>query len=358
MRSGCLCNKLEATDDTPLLVLPCHRYSGGWMRRREFIAALGGAAAWPVVARAQQSERVRRVGVLTGTLETDPESQARYATFKQALQQLGWIEGTNLRIDYRWGSIGDSELVRRNAMELLALGPDLVLAAGSPNIAALQQATRTVPIVFAGVVDPVGAGFVASLARPGANITGFTSYEYGMSAKWLELLKQIAPHVTRVAVLRDTNPAGIGLLAAMQGVAPSLGIELTPVGVRDANEIKRGIVTFAGGSNGGLIVTLSGFTITHRDMISKLSIQHRLPAIYPGRYFVTGGGLIGYGPDQTDPFRRAATYVDRILKGEKPADLPVQSPSKYELVINLKTAKALGLEIPPQLLARADEVIE
>src|SRR5262245_59996318 len=249
------------------------------MRRRTFIGALGSAAAWPLVASAQQPERMRRIGVLTGTLETDPAGQARYASLKQALQQLGRIEGTNLRIDYRWGTIGDRELVRRNVSELIALDPELVLPSGSTTVAALQQATRTVPLVFVNVVDPVGAGFVASRARPGGNMTGFTSFEYGMSAKWLELLKQIAPRVTRVVVLRDTNPAGIGLLAAMQGVAPSLGIELTPAGVRDANEIERGIVTFAGGSNGGLIVTLSGFTITHRDLISKLSIQHRLPAV-------------------------------------------------------------------------------
>ena len=328
------------------------------MKRRAFIAALGGAAAWPLTARAQQPDRMRRIGVLTGTLETDPETQARYAAFTQALQQLGWIDGANLRIDYRWGSTGDSERVRKNAAELLALGPDVLLPAGSPNVGALQQATRTVPIVFVNVVDPVGAGFVASLARPGGNITGFTSFEYGMSAKWLELLKQIAPRVTRVAVLRDTSPAGIGLLAAMQGVASSLGIELSPIGVRDADEIERGIVAFAGGSNGGLIVTQSGFSSTHRSLISKLAIQYRLPTVYSGRYFVTGGGLIGYGPDQIDTYRRTANYVDRILKGEKPADLPVQAPTKYELVVNLKTAKALGIEIPPSVLARANEVIE
>jgi putative tryptophan/tyrosine transport system substrate-binding protein len=326
------------------------------MKRREFIAAVGIAAAWPVVARAQ--ERMRRIGVLTGALETDPEIQARYSAFKQALQQLGWTEGTNLRIDYRWGSTGDSELVRRHAAELLALGPDLFFPAGSTNVGALQQATRTVPIVFVNVVDPVGAGFVAGLARPGGNITGFTSFEYGMSAKWLELLKQIAPNVTRVAVLRDTNQAGIGLLAAMQGVAPSLGIELSPVGVRDADQIARGIIAFAGGSNGGLIVTQSGFTITHRDLISKLATQHRLPAVYNSRAFVVSGGLISYGVDYVDQFRRAARYVDRILKGEKTADLPVQAPTNYELVINLKTAKALGLDVPQSLLARADEVIE
>ena len=326
------------------------------MKRRTFIAALGGLAASPLVARAQ--ERMRRIGVLTGGLETDPEIQARYGAFKQALQQLGWTEGTNLRIDYRWGSTGDSELVRRHAAELLALGPDLFFPAGSSNVGALQQVTRTVPIVFVNVVDPVGAGFVASLARPGSNITGFTSFEYGMSAKWLELLKQLAPNVTRVAILRDTNQAGIGLLAAMQGVAPSLGIELSPLGVRDADQIARGIIAFAGGSNGGLIVTQSGFTITHRDLISKLATQYRLPAVYNTRAFVTDGGLISYGPDFVDQFRRAAGYVDRILKGEKTADLPVQAPTKYELVINLKTAKTLGLTIPPALLARADEVLE
>ena len=330
------------------------------MRRRELIKLLGGAAAaWPLTARAQQGERVRRVGMITGVLETDPDLQARFAVLRQALQQLGWTQGRNIRFDHRFGSTGDSDLVRRQARELVALAPDLIVAAGSPNVAALQQASRTVPIVFVGVVDPVGAGFVASLARPGGNTTGFTSFEYGMSAKWLELLKEIDPRVTRAAVLRDpVNPASLGLLAAMQGVAPSLRMELSPIDVRDAPEIERTVAAFARGSNGGLIVTLTGFTIRHRDLISTLAAQHRLPAVYPYRYFVTSGGLISYGPDSADLYRRAAAYVDRILKGEKPADLPVQAPTKYELAINLKTAKALGLDVPPTLLARADEVIE
>jgi len=272
---------------------------------------------------------------------------------------LGWTQGRNIQIDQRFGSTGDSDLVRRQVQELVALAPDLIVASGSPNVAALQQASRSVPIVFVGVVDPVGAGFVASLARPGGNTTGFTSFEYGMSAKWLELLKEIDPRVTRAAVLRDpANPAGIGLLAAMQGVAPSLRMELSPIDVRDAPEIERAVAAFARGSNGGLIVTLTGFTIRHRDLISALAARHRLPAVYPSRYFVTSGGLVSYGPDSADLYRRAAAYVDRILKGEKPADLPVQAPTKYELAINLETAKALGLDVPPTLLARADEVIE
>jgi len=329
------------------------------IRRRDFITLLGGASAWPLAARAQQAERMRRVGVLTGAAEADPEYQARYAVFRQALQQLGWTEGYNIRFDFRFGSSGDRDLERRYAQELVALAPDSILSSGSLNVRALQQATRTVPTVFVNVVDPVGAGIVASLASPGGNTTGFTSFEYGISAKWLELLKEIAAGVTRVAVLRDPiNPAGIGLFAAMQGVAPSFRVELSPVAVRDATEIERAIAAFAHGSNGGLIVTLTGLTIRHRALISTLAARHRLPAIYAARYFVTGGGLISYGPDPIDLYRRAAGYVDRILKGEKPADLPVQAPTKYELVINLKTAKALGLEVPPTLLARADEVIE
>ena len=333
------------------------------LRRREVIALLGGAAAspmfWPLGARAQQAERMRRVGMITGVLETDSDVQARFAVLRQALQQLGWTEGRNIQIDQRFGSTGDSDLVRRQARELVALAPDLIVAAGSPNVAALQQASRTVPIVFVGIVDPVGAGFVASLARPGGNTTGFTSFEYGMSAKWLELLKEIDPRVTRAAVLRDpVNPASLGLLAAMQGVAPSLRMELSPIDVRDAPEIERTIAAFSRESNGGLIVTLTGFTIRHRDLISTLAARHRLPAVYPYRYFVTSGGLISYGPDSADLYRRAAAYVDRILKGEKPADLPVQAPTKFELVINLKTAKALGISVPPTLLARADDVIE
>jgi ABC-type uncharacterized transport system substrate-binding protein len=329
------------------------------VKRRSFITLLGGAAvAWPLAARAQQGERMRRIGVLAGVTETDPEGQARFSAFRQALQQMGWTEGGNVRFDYRLAS-GDIAVAHRNAGELVTLAPDVILVAGGPNVGALQQASRTVPIVFVGLVDPVGAGYVASLARPGGNITGFTTFEYGMSAKWLALLREIDARVTRAGVLRDpTNPAGIGQLAAMQGVAPSLRVELTPIDVRDASEIERAVSAFAPGSNGGLIVTLTGFTIRHRSLISTLATRHGLPAVYPGRYFVTGGGLLSYGPDVLDQYRRAAGYVDRILKGEKPADLPVQAPTKFELVINLKTAKALGLEVLPSLLARADEVIE
>jgi putative ABC transport system substrate-binding protein len=325
------------------------------LRRRSFITLLGGAAAWPLVARAQQGERVRRIGVRIGV---NPEFQDHLLAFRQELQKLGWTEGHNLRLDVRGGTTGED--ARKDAAELLAVTPDVIVSfGGSLPVAAFQQATRTVPIVFAGVVDPVSAGFVASLARPGGNSTGFTSFEYGISAKWLELLKEIDPRVARAAVLRDpSNPAGIGQMAAMQGAAASLRVELSPIGVRDVVEIEGGIAAFARGSNGGLIVTVGGPTILHRALIQELSIRHRLAAVYPARYFVTGGGLISYGPDNVDVAKRAAGYVDRILKGEKPADLPVQAPTKYELVINLKTAKALGIDVPPMLLARADEVIE
>jgi len=330
------------------------------MRRREFLGALGGAvvaAYWPLAARAQQPERVRRIGVLMYLAADDPEGQARLAAFTQALKQLGWSDGRNLLIDTRWANADD---VRRHAAELVALAPDVLVAAtGTATVAALLQATRTVPIVFVIVIDPVGAGFVASLARPGGNATGFTAYEYGMSGKWLELLKEVAPCVTRAAVLRDPAVAsGIGQFGAIQAVAPSLGVELSPVDVRDAGEIDRAVTAFARGLNGGLIVTASGSATTHRQPIIALAARHRLPAVYPTRYYVTAGGLISYGLDLIDQFQRAAGYVDRILKGEKPADLPVQAPTKYELVINLRTAKAFGLEIPPTLLARADEVIE
>jgi putative ABC transport system substrate-binding protein len=330
------------------------------VRRREFISLIGGAAVvWPLAARAQQGEgeRVRRIGVRIGA---DPEFHGRmWAAFRQELQKLGWVDGQNVRIDVRGGTIG-ADAVRKDVVELLALAPDVIVSAsGSRAIAAFQQATRAVPIVFVGVIDPVGAGFVESLARPGGNTTGFTPFEYGISAKWLELLKEIDPRVTRAAVLRDPSiPSGIGQMAAMQGAAASLGVELTPLGIRDAAEIERAIGAFARGSKGGMIVTLGGPTILHRALIGTVAARHRLPAIYPYRYFVTGGGLISYGPDNIDQFQRAAGYVDRILKGEKPADLPVQAPTKYELVINLKTAKSLGLEVSPTLLARADEVIE
>jgi putative ABC transport system substrate-binding protein len=329
------------------------------MRRREFITVLGGAAAaWPLYARAQQGDRMRRIGVLMSLTADDPEGQVRLTAFLQGLQQLGWTDGRNVRIDTRWGA-GDADRSRRYAAELIALAPDVILASGTSTMGPLLRATRTVPIVFTQVTDPVGAGFVDSLARPGGNATGFTLSEYGISGKWLELLKEIAPRVTRVAVLRDPDmAAGSGQLGAIQSVAPSFGVELSPVNVRDAPEIERAVAAFARGSNGGLIVSASGLAIVHRDLIITLAARHRLPAVYFARYFVTGGGLISYGSDNIDPHRRAAGYVDRILKGEKPADLPVQAPTKYELVINLKTAKALGIEVPPMLLARADEVIE
>jgi putative ABC transport system substrate-binding protein len=328
------------------------------MRRREFITVLGGAAAWPLAARAQQGDRVRRIGVLMNLAADDPESQGRMIAFMQALQQSGWTNGANVRIDVRWAA-ADPEAFRRYATELVALAPDIVLASTSPSVVALQQASRVIPIVFANVTDPVGQGFVASLARPGGNATGFSIYEYGVAPKWLELVKEVAPGVRRVAVLRDAAlVAGGGLLGAIQGVAPSFGVEVTPLGVRDAGEIERGIIGFAQQSNGGIIVLASPLTAFHREPIIALAAKHRLPAVYPLRFFVTGGGLVSYGPDATDLYRRAASYVDRILRGEKPADLPVQAPTKYDLVINLKTAKALGLEIPATLLARADEVIE
>jgi putative tryptophan/tyrosine transport system substrate-binding protein len=326
------------------------------MRRRAFITLLGSAATWPLAARAQQHERMRRIGVLMNIASDDAEGQARLAAFHRGLQQLGWTVGHNVRIDYRWGG-ADAERFRRGAAELVALAPDAILASGTPSVAALQQATGRTPIVFANVTDPVGAGFVASLAQPGGNATGFTALEYGVSAKWLELLKEIAPHVTRVAVLRDLT-IGIGQLAAIQAVAPALGVELTPLGLPDANEIERAVTAFARGSNDGMIVPPSTLALAHRELIAKLALRHRLPAVYGFRYYVAIGGLVSYGPDTIDPFRRAAGYVDRILKGEKPADLPVQAPTKYELVINLKTAKALGLEVPAAVLARADEVIE
>ena len=327
------------------------------MRRREFITLIGGAAVgWPVVARAQQPERMRRIGVLISLAADDRQGQARLAAFQQALQQLGWTDGRNVRIDTRWAA-GDTS--RRYAAELVALAPDVILASGGSIVATLLQATRTVPIVFTLTPDPVGAGFVASLARPGGNVTGFTAFEYGMSAKWLELLKEIAPRVTRVALLRDpATPQGIGQFGAIQSVAPSLGLEVSPIDVRDSGEIERDVAAFARGSNGGLIVTGSGLAIVHRELIITLAARYKLPAIYFERLFVTAGGLIAYGPDPIDLHRRAAAYVDRILKGEKPADLPVQAPTKYELAINLKTAKALGLTVPQTLLARADEVIE
>ena len=328
------------------------------MKRRNFIALLGGAAAWPLAARAQQAAQTRRVGVLMNLAADDAEGLARVTAFAQALQQLGWTDGRNLRIDYRWAA-GDPERFQRYAHELLTLGPDVTLASATPSIVALERASRTVPIVFVAVADPVSAGFAESLARPGGNMTGFSIFEYGMSSKWLELLKEIVPRVTRVAVIRDQSlTSGTAQFAAVQSVAPSFGVELSPVGVRDAGEIERGVAGFARAPNGGVIVTGSPLTAVHRDLIIALAARHRLPAVYGFRFFATAGGLISYGPDIVDQYRRAAGYVDRILKGEKPGDLPVQAPTKYELVINLKTAKALGLEIPSSVLARANEVIE
>jgi putative ABC transport system substrate-binding protein len=321
------------------------------MKRRNFITLIAAAAAWPVAVRAQQVERMRRIGVLMTLAADDPEGQARLTAFAQGLQELGWSVGRNVRIDYRWAA-GQVDRYRSYAAELLALSPDVILAVGSAAMGPLQ-ATRSVP------VDPVGAGFVESLARPGGNATGFTVFEYGISAKCLELLKELAPQVTRAAVLRDaTIAAGAGQLGAVQSVAPSLGIELRPVAVRDVGEIERTITAFARESNGGLIVAAGAGVATNRELIINLAARYRLPAVYPYRYYVVSGGLMSYGPDNIDQYRRAAGYVDRVLKGEKPADLPVQAPTKYELVINLKTAKALGLEVPTTLLARADEVIE
>jgi putative tryptophan/tyrosine transport system substrate-binding protein len=326
--------------------------------RREFITLLGGAAAWPLAARAQQPA-MRRIGVLLNLAADDPESQRRMTAFVQGLQQLGWTDGRNVRIDIRWSAVNADD-TRKYAAELVALAPDVILASGSAAMGALQQTTRTVPIVFTVVADPVGAGFVDSLARPGGNATGFITFEFGLAAKWLELLKEIAPGTTRAAVLRNpTQTDGIGLFAAIQTAAPSLGMEIVPVNVRDAGEIERAVAAFAARvGNSGLIVTGGPLTALHRDLIITLAARHKLPAVYSNPIFVTGGGLISYGPDRIDQYRRAAGYVDRILKGEKPADLPVQAPTKYEMVLNLKTAKALGLEVPPTLLARADEVIE
>ena len=329
------------------------------MTRREFITLLGGAAAWPSAGRAQQAERMRRIGVLQGGSERDDQrSQPSMAAFLQGLQQSGWTDGRNVRIDYRWPA-GDADKARKYAAELVALAPDVILTASSISLAALLQTTRTVPIVFLGIVDPVGTGFVNSLSRPGGNATGFMLFDYDLSAKWLELLKEIAPGVRRAAVLRDsTIPTGNGQFAVIQYVSRPVGVEVSPVEVRAAPEIERGVAAFARSANGGLIVAGSPLSLVHRELIIALAARHKLPAVYWERFFVTAGGLISYGPDQADQFRAAASYVNRILKGEKPADLPVQAPTKYELVINLKTAKALGLEIPPTLLARADEVIE
>jgi ABC-type uncharacterized transport system substrate-binding protein len=329
------------------------------MKRRTFISLLGGAAvAWPLAASAQQGERIRRIGVLMGIAADDPAGQVRLAAFLRGLQQLGWTEGRNVRIDIRWGA-GDVERNRGLAAELVALAPDVILAHSSAAVAPLLQQTRSLPIVFTVVADAVGAGYVDSMARPGGNATGFINWEYSIGGKWLELLKEIAPGVTRVAVLRDASTAvGPGQFGAIQAVASSLGVELRPVDVRDPGEIERSITIFARGSNSGLIVTGSAPATVHRKVIIALAARHKLPAVYVNRFFVVDGGLLSYGPDFVDQLRRAASYVDRILKGEKPAELPVQAPNKYETVINLKTAKALGLTVPDKLLATADEVIE
>jgi putative ABC transport system substrate-binding protein len=329
------------------------------VRRREFITLLGGAAvAWPLAARAQQGELVRRMGVLTGIAADDHESKARLAAFLQGLQGLGWSEGRNVRIDYRSAG-GSTSNTRKYAAELVALAPDVILAIGSVNVDALLQVTHSVPIIFTIVIDPVGAGFVESLSRPGGNATGFMMFEYSLSGKWLELLKEITPGMTRTAVLRDSgSPAGIGQFAVIQSVAPSLGVEVSPINVRDAGEIERAIAAFARVTNGGLIVTASPSSVVHRDLIITLAARYKLPAVYLERFFASAGGLISYGPKLIDQTRQASSYVDRVLRGEKPADLPVQAPTKYELVINLKTAKALGLDLPPSVLARADAVIE
>jgi ABC-type uncharacterized transport system substrate-binding protein len=329
------------------------------IRRREFIATLGGAvAAWPLAARAQQGDRMRRIGVLIQIAEADLQARIEVASFLRELQKLGWSEGRNLQVDIRWGG-GDVDHIRKYAAELIALAPEVILASGGTVVGALKQVSEHVPVVFVNVTDPIGRGYVASLARPGGNATGFTSFEFAMGGKWLELLKEIAPRVNHVAVLRDpVITAGIGYLAAIHALAPSMGVNVTPLDVRHTSDIERGVATFAGTSNGGLIVTADPAAIVHREAIITLAARHRLPAIYPYRFFVTSGGLITYGLNNVEQYRLAGGYVDRILKGEKPADLPVQAPTNYELVINLKSAKALGLELPPNLLARADEVIE
>jgi ABC-type uncharacterized transport system substrate-binding protein len=331
----------------------------GQLRRREFITLLGGAAAaWPLAARAQQGARMRRIAVFMPGVADDPEYEVRIAAFLQGLGELGWVVGRNVRIDYRWGA-NDVERYRAIAAELIALSPDVALAFGYATASALQKATRSVPIVFASVTDPVGGGLVASLARPGGNTTGFVTSEFGFAGKWLELLKEVAPRVTRVAVLRNAAVASqIALFGSIQSVAPSLGVELRPIDTRDAGEIERAVAAFAGEPNGGLIAASGSGVLLHRELIVALAARHRLPAVYAYRGHVASGGLISYSSDQVDNFRQAAGYVSRILKGEKPADLPVQAPTKYELVINLKTARALGLEVPPTLLGRADEVIE
>ena len=328
------------------------------MQRRDFITLLGGAAAtWPFAARAQQPEPMRRIGILTGIAGEDAQTKVRITAFLQELQKFGWTEGRNLRIDLRGGA-GNIVDTRKYAKELVALAPDVILASGATPVALLLEATRTVPIVFTIVVDPMGAGFIEKLSRPGGNATGYMMFDYSLSGKWVELLKQVAPGVTQAAVLRDSSSAGVGQFAVIQAVAPSLGLEVSAINVSDAREIDRAVTAFAREPNGGLIVTAGPLTVVHRDLIVNLAARHKLPAIYFDRTPVAGGGLMSYGPDLVGQFRQAASYVDRILKGEKPASLPVQAPNRYELVINLKTAKALGIPVPPTLLARVDEVIE
>ena len=327
------------------------------MRRREFIRLLGGAATWPLVARAQQAERVRRIALLTGVADEDAFTKARIAAFLLELQKLGWTEGRNVQIELRAGA-GDLATTRKNAAELVALAPEVIVATGSTPVALLLEATRTVPIVFATVVDPMGAGFIEKLSRPGGNATGFMMFDYSLSGKWLELLKQVVPSVTQAAVLRDSAAAGVGQFAVIQAVAPSLGLEVSTINAGDPREVNRAITAFAREPNGGLVVTAGPPTVVHRDLIVTLAARHKLPAVYFDRAFVAGGGLMSYGADLVAQFGQTARYVDRILRGEKPANLPVQAPNKYQLVINLKTAKELGLVIPPAVLARADEVIE
>jgi putative tryptophan/tyrosine transport system substrate-binding protein len=328
------------------------------MRRREFITLVGsGAAAWPLGARAQQGEGIRRIGLLQGLAEDDPVAQGNNAAFVQALRQLGWADGRNVHIDFRFGA-GNAAEIRKHAAELVALAPDVILGVAA-TVGSLLETTHTVPIVFVIVPDPVGAGFVESLSRPGGNATGFLMFEYSLCGKWLELLREIAPNVTRAAILRDpTDPSGIGQFSVIQSVAPAVGMDVSPINLRDAAEIERAVVAFAQVGNGGLIVTFSALSVVHRDLIIALAAKHRLPAVYFLRFFIEAGGLITYGPNTLDQFRRAAGYVDRVLKGEKPADLPVEAPTKYELVVNLKTAKVLGLSVPQSILARADQVIE
>jgi putative ABC transport system substrate-binding protein len=328
------------------------------MRRREFIGIVGGVAAWPRAARAQQPEGMRRIGIFMPGNAEDAEGKGWIAVFQNGLRELGWIEGHNVRFEYRWGA-GNADRIRNYAVELVALAPDVVFADASVTVAALLQATRTLPIVFANVADPVGAGYVDSLARPGGNASGFLLFEFGVAGKWLDLLKQIAPALTRVAVIRDpTISAGIGQWTVIQAMAPSTGVDLSLVNIHNATQVEHDITAFARSANGGLIVTATPLATEHRELIIRLAVDRKLPAVFFERFFVTGGGLISYGPRLIDQFRRAAGYVDRILKGEKPADLPVQAPTKYQLAINLKTAKVLGLTVPPELLAVADEVIE